>query len=263
MAWRYCGSQIKLWREKAGVTRDKLAQTASYEYETIKSMETGRRRPTLRVLQVADELCGAGGLLLAAQDYLKPEKFPARSREFMLIEAEAITIHSYEALLIPGLLQTEAYARALINESCPPRDDETIEARIAARLQRQGKLTCKPLTHCSFVLYEGSLRSLVGGRAVMKEQLLRLVELGKLRNVSIQVLPVDKGANSAALDGSFVLLETADHEHYAYIESQDTSTLYSDPDRLSSLSQRYGMIRMQALNVEASAEFISKLAEEL
>ncbi|MEV6315838.1 helix-turn-helix transcriptional regulator [Streptomyces sp. NPDC051776] len=77
MAWRYCGNQLKLWRTKAGVTREKLGEEAGYTYEAVKSREQGRRRPTPRLLQVADEMCGAQGLLNAAQEYLKPERFPA------------------------------------------------------------------------------------------------------------------------------------------------------------------------------------------
>jgi transcriptional regulator with XRE-family HTH domain len=189
-AWRYCGSQIKLWRAEAGVSREALAREANYDYEYVKSMENGRRRPTLRLLQVADQLCGAGGKLTAAQEYLKPESFPVRSQEFMAIEAEAIALSWYQPLLIPGLLQTEEYARVLISGSCPPLDDETVEERVAARLRRQEALTRRTGVMFGFVIYEAALRTLVGGPEVMGRQLQHLLDVGELRNVSIQVLPV-------------------------------------------------------------------------
>ncbi|MFJ1650342.1 helix-turn-helix transcriptional regulator [Streptomyces sp. NPDC088337] len=260
--WRYCGGQIKLWREEAQVTRQALAEEAGYDYEYVKSMECGRRRPTLRLLQIADQLCGARGKLSAAHEFLKPEPFPQRTQQYVLVEAEAITVQWYEPLLIPGLLQTPEYARALISSNCPPLDEETVDERVAARLKRQEKLTSKPPTHFSFVVHEAALRSVVGGRDVMRKQCQYLLELGKRRHLSIQVLPFCT-APTAALSGPMVLVETAEHERYAFVDGQSTGALYSDGNKLSTLTQRYGMIRMQALSVEESAQFTRKVAEEL
>ncbi|MBB4885696.1 transcriptional regulator with XRE-family HTH domain [Streptomyces netropsis] len=168
MAWRYCGNQIKLWRTQAGISREELGKEAGYEYESVKSMEQGRRKPQLRLLEVADQMCGARGLLLAARDDLKPDKFPVRTQEFMTAEAEAIALHWYETVLIPGLLQTEEYARELISNRCPPVDDETVEERVAGRLERQLKLRPSPTTLFNFVLYEAALRTGVGSSQVMR-----------------------------------------------------------------------------------------------
>ncbi|TLS40599.1 helix-turn-helix transcriptional regulator [Streptomyces montanus] len=260
--WRYCGGQIKLWREEAGVSRQELAGEAGYDYEYVKSMECGRRRPTLRLLQVADQLCRARGKLMAAHEFLKPEPFPQRTQQYVLVEAEAITVQWYETMLIPGLLQTEEYARELISNDCPPLDEETVAERVAARLKRQEKLTRKPLALFSFVLHEAALRAVVGDEGAMRRQLEHLLEVGQQRNVSIQVLPF-KSAPAAALSGPIVLVETADHEQYAFADGQETGALYGSGDKLSILTQRHGMIRMQALSVEESARFIRKLAEEL
>ncbi|WP_156723037.1 helix-turn-helix domain-containing protein [Streptomyces apocyni] len=262
IAWRYCGSQIKLWREASGVSRQSLADESSYDYEYVKSMENGRRRPTLRLLQVADQVCGAGGKLTAAQEYLKPEPFAERAQEYVQVEAEAITIQWYEPMLIPGLLQTREYMQALISDRCPPLDEETVGERVTARLKRQEKLTSMPPTHFSYVIHEATLRSAVGGPVVMKRQLGHLLEAGGQRHLSIQVLPFDL-APAAALSGPIVLVETAEHERYAFVDGQETGALYGDGDKLSVLGQRYGMIRMQALNAAESAQFIRKVAEEL
>lgn len=180
----------------------------------------------------------------------------------MQAEAEAIALYGYEPLLVPGLLQTEAYARALMGNSCPPLDDETIEERVAARLERQEKLRRKPTALFGFVLYEAALRTNVGGPEVMKRQLQDLLTAGSLRNVSVPVLPADRVAYPA-LSGSLVLMETEEHEHLAYVEAQETSALCTDPTKVSRLSQRHGTIRMQALGVEESARFIGEVAEAL
>ncbi|WP_405806442.1 helix-turn-helix transcriptional regulator [Streptomyces sp. NBC_00210] len=260
--WRYCGNQIKLWRTQAGVSREDLGKEANYEYESVKSMEQGRRRPTVRLLQVADQMCGAQGKLAAAQEFLKPEPFPARSQEYMAAEAEAIALHWYEPLLIPGLLQTEEYARVLMSESCPPLDDETVEERVRARMERQEALTRKTSTMFSFVLHEATLRTLVGGREAMGRQLERLLEVGELRNASIQVLPMGR-CSGLALMGPMVLLENSDNERCAFAEGQTTSAFYAEPSKVSELTQRHSMIRMHALSVAESAAFIRKVAEEL
>ncbi|MFM9447666.1 helix-turn-helix transcriptional regulator [Streptomyces acidiscabies] len=260
--WRYCGDQIKLWREEAQLSRQKLADATKYSYDYVKAMENGRRKPTLRLLDTVDQLCGAKGKLVAAYKYLKPEPYPARSQEYMDLSAEAIALHAYALGLIPGLLQTEEYARALISESCPPPDDETIEERVQGRLKRQEALKQRKGTVYGFVIHEAALRTLVGGREVMRRQLLALLEFSELRNVSVQVLPFGK-CNGLALNGPFVLLESSDHEHYAYVEAPETGVLHEQGDNLSILTQMHGMIRMQALSVEESAESIRKLAEEL
>ncbi|MFB7909408.1 helix-turn-helix domain-containing protein [Kitasatospora sp. NPDC056076] len=262
MAWKYCGDQIKRWREQAGVTREQLCKAASYDYESVRSMEAGRRKPSHKLLTVADELCNARGMLLGAVEFLAPEKFPSYLQGYTDAEADAIAIHTYAALLIPGLLQTEEYARELIGHACPPMDNETVDARVAGRMQRQEKLTNSPRVLFGFVIYEAALRAKVGSADLMKRQLAHIVAMGSLRNVAIQVLPANRAAY-AALTGPIVLLETADHEQLAYVEGHRTGVLHSDPDKVNVLAQRHGMIRMQALSIEESVEFIGEVSEGL
>jgi transcriptional regulator with XRE-family HTH domain len=262
VAWRYSGNQLKRWRLERDVSREDLAREAGYSYEAIKSMEQGRRKPARRVLDIADDMCEAAGKLRAAADYLEPEKYPPRTHEFMQAEASAITLHWYENVFVPGLLQTKDYARALLDAHCPPLDDETIEERLAARMQRREKLEHKPTSLFSFVIYEAALRTMVGGPETMRCQLEHVANMGQLRNVSIQVLPADRGAH-AGLNGAFVLLETEERERYAYEESHEMSCLYSDPEKMGVLTERHGMIRMQALSAEDSTRFIRGVADGL
>ncbi|MBB4924942.1 hypothetical protein FHR34_003935 [Kitasatospora kifunensis] len=241
--------------------REQLAEEADYDYETVKSMEQGRRRPTLKVLEAAERLCDARGMLLAGAGYLRPERFPNRMKRFTTAEDEAVVINWFETLLIPGLLQTEEYARALIENHTPPLGDEIVNERVQARLERQKKLTRNPPALFGFVIYEAALRTLVGGRETMQRQLQNLLTVGQLRNVSIQILPA--GSTYAALNGPFVVLETAEHQRYAYVEGQETGALYTAPETISALEQCHGIIRMQALGVEESARFIQETMETL
>lgn len=256
--WRFSGNQMKRWRTKASVSREELAAASNYSLDTIKSMEQGVRMPTPRVLDACDELCQAEGLVSAAKEYLHREKFPARVQEFVEREKEAISRWSYDATYIPGLLQTKGYTRTLIENRYPPLDEETVEGRIAGRMERQAILTeRKPPVALSFVIYEAALRSPL----VDTEQLSRLLEASHLRNVVIQMLPFER-AIPAALLGPMVLLETRDHERFAYAEGQLGSQLSADPDVVSRTTERLSMIRTEALSPAESARFIEQMVDQ-
>lgn len=258
VAWRYSGNQLKRWRTKASVSREQLAAASNYSPDTIKSMEQGVRMLTSRVLDVADEMCGAEGLLSSAKEYLQREKFPARAQDFMEREKEAISLWWYETMHVPGLLQTKGYARALIQNHVPPLDEETVEERIAARMERQVILTGrKPPVALSFVLYEAVLRA----PQVDVEQLCHLLEVSRPWNVVVQVLPFERGV-AAAFMGPLVLLETRDHERFAYTEGQLGSELSADPEAVSRATERLSMIRAEALSPEESARFIERMVDQ-
>ncbi|MEU6377610.1 helix-turn-helix transcriptional regulator [Streptomyces sp. NPDC046909] len=260
IAWRYCGNQFKMWRQEAGISREQVGAESNYSPDTITSFERGVRRLPTRLLALGDEMFGARGKLKAAAQYLEPEKYPPRAREFMDCEARAIALQSYQGMLVPGLLQSEDFARAMLSAHYPPLDEETIEVRTAARVERRQLLFRKPPSYFAFVVDEIALRREVGGPEVMRGQCELLLELGALRNVDIQVLPISRGAH-VGLGGPFVVLETADHEQYAFEEGQTFSALYSDPETVGRLSRRISMIRMQALSTEESAEFIKREAD--
>ncbi|MFI5616576.1 helix-turn-helix domain-containing protein [Streptomyces sp. NPDC051567] len=261
-AWRYGGNQVKLWRMEAGVSREQLGDEASYDPETIKSMEQGRRRPTFRFLQTADNMFGAGGKLAAISEFMKPNPFPKRSEEFMAAEADCFAFSNYEPMLIPGLLQSEEYMRALMSGACPPMDEETIEERVRGRLERQEVMARRIKTVYGFIIHEAALRAEVGDKELMRRQLDRLLRISELRNVFVQVLPIGRACGVALL-GPLVLVETPEHQMWAWAEGQETSAMYSDPHKVGALTQAHGMIRMNALSAAESAEFIRKLAEEL
>ncbi|MFI9309847.1 helix-turn-helix domain-containing protein [Streptomyces triculaminicus] len=260
MSWRYCGDQLKRWRERAGISRETLAKEAGYGYETIKSMEQGRRRPSLRVLQVADQMCGAGGLLEAAHPYLKPEAPRSVVQDFFRYEEEAIAYSSCETLFIPGLLQTEETMRALFSSAWPPVDDATVDERVAVRLGRQALLD-KQAVALSFVIGELPLRYAVVDKEAHRMQLSRLLEVGKQRNVTVQVMPIDRYREG--LNAAFTVLELPGHERIAYDEGHTAGALHGDPARVSAYAQQHAMNGRVALNPAESERFIRELSEEL
>ncbi|MGK5640311.1 helix-turn-helix domain-containing protein [Streptomyces sp. URMC 126] len=260
VGWRYCGSQIKLWRIRAGVSREELAEAAGYSLDTICSVEQGRRRPSSRLLRVADEMFGAKGLLLAAEEYLQPERIVQYTQDYARYEAEAIAVCSFQPQLVPGLLQTEEYMRILHAGHWPPVDDVTIDQWVADRVKRQALLKHQD-REFSFTIGEAAVRYPIGGKDAHARQLRHLLDVGHPRNVAVQVLRF--GGSHVGLYGSFSLLETAEHKRLAYEEGQMTGTLYTDDDKVSALSRRHTMITRQAMPPEESTHFIRRLLEEL
>jgi len=257
VAWRYSGNQLKRWRTKANVSREELAAASNYSPDTIKSMEQGVRMPTPRVLDVADGMCRAEGMLSAANDYLHKEKSPARAQDFMEREQEAISHWSYEATLIPGLLQTEGYARALMEGRYPPVGQETVEERVAGRLERQSLLTRTPPVAFVFLVYEAALRTpLVDG-----EQVGHILDMARLSNVLVQVLPFESFV-STALIGPMVLLETPDHERHAYSTGQAMRQLTTDPEVVSNYLARLSLLRTMALGPAETVQFLERIAAQ-
>ncbi|MFP1629972.1 helix-turn-helix domain-containing protein [Streptomyces sp. 5K101] len=259
--WVGYGKLLKLFRERAHYTQQALADAVGYSYEQAASIEQGRRPAKAAFTEAAERVLDAGGALAVLQDDVDRAKLPAFFRDFALIETEAVSRFSYDPLLVPGLLQTEEYARALFAGHCPPLDDEIIEQHTEARLNRQKLLTRTPLVDLSFVIEDAALRNPIGGPEVMRGQLHRLLELGALRNVEIQVMPSGRGFHPG-LNGAFVVLETLEHRQVGYVESQETGVVVSDPANVSAFGLRYGKLRSQALNAEESARLVERLAGE-
>ncbi len=260
MQWRYCGNQMKRWRQRAGVSREQLAEEAGYAFDSVKMMEQGRRRPTMRALQVADDMCDAQGMLVAGLGYLQPEKFASYSHEYMTYESEAIALSWYEPRYIPGLLQTEEYVRAVLASDLPPLDKETFEERVKARLERQALLEIETRSF-SFVIEEAVLRRHFGDDDAYQRQQHRLLDAAEQHNVIVQVMPADHGLHPG-LRGSFVLLETPEHEHLVYEENQSGGLLYADSEKVSVVMRRHDMIAREALSPRDSVRFIMQLLEE-
>ncbi|MEV6423257.1 helix-turn-helix transcriptional regulator [Streptomyces sp. NPDC051662] len=259
--WVGYGKLVKLFRTRAGLTQEAFAEVVGYSYEQVASIEQGRRPAKAMFTERAELALNAQGALAVLQDDVDLAKLPLFFQDFALIEAEAISRTCYEPLLIPGLLQTEDYARALFSTHCPPLSEEMIEQHTEARLSRQKLLTRTPMVETCFIIGETALMSMAGSPEVVRGQLQHLLKQGELRNVEIQVMPADRGFHPG-LNGPVVLMETLEHRHVGYIESQGVGLVITDAAQVSGFSLRYGKLRTQALNAEESAQRIERLAGE-
>jgi transcriptional regulator with XRE-family HTH domain len=255
------GKQVKLWRERAGMTQAELGAAIGYGEDLVSSVERGRRIPRPEFLQLADEALNAGGILAALAEDVARARYPKKVRDLARLEGEAVEIGAYEDTVIHGLLQTEDYVRALFQMRVPLLDEMTIERQVAARLARQEIFTRWPAPILSFVQEEVTLRRPVGGKMVLRTQLERLLDIGKLRNVQIQVMPTSREEN-AGFGGSFHLIEPQQGPKAAQTEAALYSRVSVERKVVRVLEARYGMIRAQALTPRESLALIEKVLEE-
>ncbi|MCP9957887.1 helix-turn-helix domain-containing protein [Streptomyces sudanensis] len=254
--------QLKLWREAAGLTQAEFGAAIGYGEELVSSVERGRRIPRPEYLDAADEVLAAGGKVAAMKRDVAEARYPKKVRDLKRLEAEAIELCAYNNSVIHGLLQTEEYVRAVYAGSRPPFMEDELEERVAARMSRQ-EIVCEAVGRpvFSFIQCESTLRRPVGGTMVMRAQLERLLEVGRLRNVDLQVLPLSREENPG-LGGSFRLLRLKDGTTVGHAEVQEISRVITDPRHVQVLDMRYGAIRAQALTPRQSLDLIEDMLGE-
>ncbi|WP_367125958.1 Scr1 family TA system antitoxin-like transcriptional regulator [Streptomyces phytohabitans] len=266
--FRALGRQIKLLRERAGLTQRELGDRLGYGENLISSVERGRRVAQPELLDAVDELLDAGGLLSAAKEDVERAKakarvkHPAWFRDYARLEREAVELCYFANQAVPGILQTEAYARAVITSRLPLFDDETVEQRVAARLGRQDLLTRWPPPMVSAIIQESVLRQAFGGQEVQRTQLEHLLEVGRMRSVEVQVMPT-ASAEHSGMGGPFTLLVPQSKSQVAYLEVQHVSRVVTDADEVRALAVKYGSIRGQALTPRESMLLIEKMLGDL
>ncbi|RZB13306.1 XRE family transcriptional regulator [Streptomyces sp. F001] len=261
-SWQAVGAVLAHCRKQARLTQEQFAEVASIHVDTVGSIEQGRLALQPDRAEQFDELLGTGGVLAVLV-----EKMPVRERIVQFAqglvdhEQEAVGILSYQSLVVPGLLQTRDYCRAVFDYRYPALGSETAEQWVNARMERQliWHRDRPPVGH--FVLEECILRRQVGGPEVMREQIRQILEYTEPVHMSFQIMPEDRTPH-ACLDGPMVLLETPEHECLVYLEVQRASFLVDDPGEVSDYHLQYGMLRSQALSPDESERLLKGLLGE-
>ncbi|MFD8415711.1 helix-turn-helix domain-containing protein [Streptomyces sp. HUAS TT3] len=257
------GEQVATGRTAKKLTQSQLAALVTMDTETIASIEQGRRVLMPDVAERLDRALGLPGLLtVAALRMPEVDMIPAWAEEYFEREREALALSWFDTMTVPGLLQTEAYARAVLSCRVPFVGEEKIELQTARRIRRQEILRRPVPPTLSFVIWEAPLRDRIGGAEVHREQIRHLRECADRPAISIQVLPLGL-VTHAGLNGPFILLETPEFQHLAYSETQRGSVLVRDPNEVSILAQKYAMLRSQALNVVETKDLLDRLLGEL
>ena len=190
-------------------------------------------------------------------------ELPEVYSDYIGFEVQARSVSNYESLFVPGLLQTEAYARAQLRGTLPTASEEEIESRVEARIGRQSILRKDDAPKLWAIMDESALRRLVGGRGVMREQAAYLLEARSLPNVTIQVIPYGAGAHPG-MDGSFVILDfpDADDPSIAYIESAAGGLFLEQEAEIRRYILMFEHLRAAASGLDASAALLTAIASE-
>ncbi|MET9950234.1 helix-turn-helix transcriptional regulator [Streptomyces sp. NPDC006339] len=266
--FRALGKIIKVLRKNAGLSQAELADATHCSEDLVSSVERGVRTPQPDFLIRADPVLRADGVLIAAVDDVREALARARVRHpdwfrsFAKEEAEAVALHYYAVQAVPGMLQTPAYASSLFERSRPMLDEATIEKRLADRISRQMIFDRWPVPTISFVLEAAVLLRPFGGPEVHREQLRRILEVAQRRTVELQILPQDSEEHPY-LGNPFTLLTPKGRREVAYTEVYGHARLITDPEEVRQYSERYGILRSQALTKRESLEWIEKRLGEL
>jgi transcriptional regulator with XRE-family HTH domain len=255
------GRQLKLRREAVGMRAAEFGEAVGYGEDLVYKIEGGKRIPRQEYLDRADEVLRAEGLIAATWEDVKKVRYPKKVRELGKLEAMAVEIGVYECNIIAGLLQTPEHARAVIGAAQPPYSPDDVERMVAARLARRSVFERDPAPSIHFVLEEAPLRRPIGGTMVRRQQLEHLLEVGRLHNVVLQVMPMNCEVHSG-LDGRIELLKFPDGTAVGRSDGAFNGRPISDPKQLRILELRYGTIRAQALSPRESLAFVEQLLGE-
>ncbi|MBQ1089714.1 helix-turn-helix transcriptional regulator [Streptomyces sp. B93] len=261
---RTFGAVVQALREHAGFNRAEFGQLVRFSKHTVESVELGRRMPDESFVERAEDATGNTGALRRAACHLTRGEvgLAAWFRRWARLERAAVSLCTYECRLVPGLMQSEGYARAVFDNSVPLLSEEQLEAQVAARMERQSMLYERHEVPFSFIVEEHVFRRRLGGADVTGGLFDHVLRISALRNVTLQVMPVDAESHGC-LDGPVRLLETPERKRLAYSEGQQNGRLISVPKEVSPLYQRYDRLRSQALNPTDSRGLLERLRGEL
>jgi hypothetical protein len=227
----------------------------------IGQLEAGTRRMLPEYARTLDEVLGTDGFFERNCKAAAKSKYPEHFAEAAEAEAQATAIREYAPLLIPGLLQTRAYARAVNRAYDPTTPEDTIDEWVEGRMERTRLLDhpTKPVLWA--VLDEAALRRETGGRAVMAEALRHIADLACRRRVIVQVLPFSAGAHTA-MEGALKLMEFEDAPPLVYYEGVRIGRLEDDPATVSQLKFTFDLLVASALSQDKSLALIEALAQD-
>jgi len=267
------GKQLRELREHARLTTEDVGLQLDCSPSTISRMEGGKvgiRRSTLErlleIYEVSDREHIETLIALAKQGktrgwFARYGDLPSSYSRYIGLESSAVEMRNYEALVVPGMLQTEEYTRALLAAASPGQSDDAADAHVSARRERQGLLNRaeNPLQFIA-VLDESVIRRLIGGPDIMRSQLKHLADMGRARNVTIQVLPFSGGAY-AGMAGSFAILKFQDAPGVVYAEAM-AGDIYQEAGDVQRYDDVFESLRAAALSPFESIKLIELTVAE-
>ncbi len=270
---RRMAAQLRELRAESGMTQEDVSERTGIDRSTLYRLEGAQQRPQrstliqlLDLYRVEDPRRGELLTLLreaGQRGWLQQyrSELPEVYSDYIGFEDEARSISNYQSLLIPGLLQTEDYARALIHGTWPHAPGGEVENRVAARMERQALLDREDPPRLWAIMDEAAVRRQVGGRQVMHAQLDRLRNAAVRPNITVQVIPFDAGSHPG-MDGAFVVLDFPDpaDQSIVYIESAAGSLFLEEDAQIRRYILMFDHLRAAALRPEATLTLLAGIA---
>lgn len=276
---RYVSLEMARLREAAGMSRDDVATFLGCSPSHVRHLETLHRLPKVPEIRslfrhygIEDRVDEFLELIDAARKgkdwWVRFPGVPQWLELLLGMESAAVSIHSYDTMVVPGLFQIPAYTEALIRAGEPNLPEIEIQPRIDLRMERQDVLFRQPDPPSVWcVLDESVLHRGTGKQKVLHEQVAHLVKLSKLPNVHIQVLPFDSIGIHAGMNGTFTVMtfgpELAGDPGIVYVESRIGGTYYEDPAEILRYRDTWSLVQLHALNPEESRELLVRRVEEI
>jgi DNA-binding XRE family transcriptional regulator len=249
-------------RRHAGLSRDELGDRVGYSGATIGMVEAGHRAPPLGIGPRLDDEFKLPGTFERIEQRIRGIPFPVSFRPFVPVEAEARALRWFEHSLVPGLLQTEDYARSVLATK-PNSTESEINGLISERIARQAVLERDepPAPLLWALIDEGVLNRPVADPAVMRDQLKHMVRMSTLPNITIQIVPYAARGHSGLL-GAFIVADVDDSPGIVFIEDVTGGRVAEDPDTVAEVTLRFDALRSEALPKGASRDLMGSVAEE-
>ncbi|GAB3972283.1 Scr1 family TA system antitoxin-like transcriptional regulator [Plantactinospora veratri] len=253
-------TQLRLMRGNAGLSQDEYGKLAHFSASMVSAVELGQRPLDADYLARADKIFKTGNLFVSLLLLAERDGEPIWFRPWLDAERVAKQLRCFEPNLIPGLLQTPAYARAILRGDDTLTEDE-VEQLVTARMTRQAILTQERPPQLVAVIEENALRRFVNGyEKIMAEQLLHLVTLAERPHVHVHVVPASVGLH-LGLSGPFVLARSTDGGWVGHLENQLGGTVVDRTEDVEILLARWESVRNVALPTGQSLDLIKEIAQ--
>jgi transcriptional regulator with XRE-family HTH domain len=255
-------AELKAQRTRTEWTQAELGDKIGFSGSFVSDVERCERTPRIDFARACDRELGLPGTFERLHELVRNAAYPSFFAPVVPFERESIRIHGFELGSVPGLLQTEGYARALIRATRPHDRDADVERLVAARLERQEIMVKDSPPLLWYVLDESVLRRIVGSREVMAEQIDRLINATAGPGTVIQVLTFAEGEGVGA-DGPISIYEFSEAPSVCYTECNRGGRVIEDHGEVAEMMTKINMIRVSALSPRASVDLMRKIRSDL
>jgi transcriptional regulator with XRE-family HTH domain len=256
-------NQLRGWRFKLGWSQAELAAKLGYSNALVSQIEQQQKPASAEFAEKCDEVFDTPATFADLQELVAREAWPSYFAPVIDAETRATQIHEWEQRVVPGLLQTEEYARSVIKAGQPRISADELERKVTSRLERHGIFAQEAGSPMYWaIIHEGVLRHVVGSPAIMRAQLDQLIDAADSPDIIIQVLPYT-ASDHPGTDGPILIFDYASAPSSGYTECKGGGMIVEQPEQVSGLVTSMSLIRAAALSPRESREYIVKIRDEI